>query len=258
MELPPSPPVFSPLQAEAIKGRKEDPLALKKQIYSRSLSSGANYSSSAPTHVDYLSKFQPNLGQLDEAGGLDDSDEEEEEEVRGSYRASSRAQPQRALAGRDDDESPVLGDAAHASALGIKGSRVHAVQRSQQEDFSLSKSPTIFSILSTSAHGGPHAGLGLGAHTADTSQSSTASGSPGRAILGAIAAGDVKAAGGLGLGARRPMQVNPPLGQQQAAQQAAASKRQDDDDLQFNIQLDDQEGEGEGDEQQSAGNFSIY
>jgi hypothetical protein len=278
MELPPSPPVFSPMQAEQVKGKKDDPLALKKQIYSRSLSNSANYSSSAPTHVDYLSKFQPNLGQLDEAGAGagDDSDEEEEDTSRGSYRASSRAQPQFSLAARrdvdeDDAESPVAG-AARASAqggmsmgMGIKaGSRVSAMQRSANDEFSLSKSPTIFSILSTSAHGGgggAHLGLGLGGagsssalHTADTSQSSTASGSPGRAILGAIAAGGDVAKSTAGPAAGRPLQQQQP---QQAG--AAATKRQDDDDLQFNIQLDDQEGEG--DEQQGGGNrneFALY
>lgn len=249
MELPPSPPVFSPMQAEAVKGKKDDPassIALKKQIYSRSLS---NYSSSAPTHVDYLSKFQPNLGQLDEGGAADDSDEEEET-TRGGYRPSGRAQQ---VQRRDqDDESPTLGEAAAApSAIGgigiAKSSRVSALSRG--DDFSLSKSPTIFSIMSTSAHSHAHPALGM--HTADTSTSSTASGSPGHSILGSIAAGE-------NVPKRKSLQSHKPTAAGAAADSAASRPAAPaaEDDLQFDISLtDEQEGEGDDGQKQE---FQLY
>ena len=252
MELPPSPPVFSPMQAEAVKGKKDDPassIALKKQIYSRSLS---NYSSSAPTHVDYLSKFQPNLGQLDEGGAAgDDSDEDEEETNTRGYRPSGRAQQQQR---RDvDDESPTLGEAAAAPAsttggIGIgvgKSNRVTAIARG--DDFSLSKSPTIFSILSTSAHTQAHPGL----HTADTSTSSTASGSPGHSILGSIAAGET-------VPKRKSLQSHKPPSAVAADSAASRPAPAAEDDLQFDISLtDEQEGEGD-DGQGQKQEFQLY
>lgn len=239
MELPPSPPVFSPMQAEAVKGKKDDSassLALKKQIYSRSLS---NYSSSAPTHVDYLSKFQPNLGQLDEldsAGVLDESDEEEDNASSG-YRPSGRAMQQQARRDLEEDASSgVSGGVGIGIGIGLKSgaqSRVSALARN--DDFSLSKSPTIFSILSTSAHNSAaHPGM----HTADTSTSSTASGSPGHSILGSIAAGENPK--------RRSLQSNKAPVQQQSAAAKQQADAQAEDDLQFSISLtDEQEGEGD-------------
>lgn len=230
MELPPSPPVFSPMQAETIKGKKEEStsVALKKQIYSRSLS---NYSSSAPTHVDYLSKFHPNFAPLDEAGGCDDSDEDEEEST--TYKASSRAMQAQRVADDDDDETPQQrGLGVAVKSTGAPLNRIHAVQRA--DDFSLSKSPTIFSILSTSQHN--HAPLGL--HTADTSASSSGSGSPGHSILGSIAVGAETGS----LNKRRSMTMNkPPLAAKQPQPESQAE-----DDLQFSISLtDEQDGEAE-------------
>jgi hypothetical protein len=232
MELPPSPPVFSPMQAENVKSRKDESgggVGLKKQIYSRSLASSGGiglYSSSAPTHVDYLSKFQPNLGQLDEAGAADDDSDEEEEE-RGRVSAGSGYRPSARASGgqvrRDDAESPPVGlpPSTGAVGMGIKGSRVQAVSRSGNDELSLSKSPTIFSILSTSQQNPS----GLALHAGGNS--------PGQ-VLGAIASGDIHRSSGK-------------LPERAAADAAAASSaRSEDDDLQFSISLtDDQEGEEE-------------
>jgi hypothetical protein len=248
MELPPSPPVFSPMQQEAVKGKKEEStsVALKKQIYSRSLS---NYSSSAPTHVDYLSKFHPNLGQLEEAGvdEFDDSDEEDNA-PRGSYKPSARAVNTQPRPAQDfDDDEPAGGVGLGVRGQAIKASsgasRVQQMQRG--DDFSLSKSPTIFSIMSTSQHAAAPA-----FHTADTSQSSSSSGSPGRSVLGSIAAG----ADGTTTAKRRSITSNKPP---QHALSPDASKQQDgEDDLQFSISLtDEQEGEAEDGQQQDALNL---
>lgn len=235
MELPPSPPVFSPLQVEAVKGKKEEPtsVSLKKQIYSRSLS---NYSSSAPTHVDYLSKFHPNLGQLDEAAGLDDSDEEEEEVSTTIYKPSARTMQ----TGPREVDLDEVDEPMHAGGIGIgqgfarpqQVARVQQVQRG--DDFSLSKSPTIFSILSTSQQ----QGAPLGLHTADTSTSSSGSGSPGHSILGSIAAGaDIKSR--RSLTSHKPPMATSPKHQQE-------SDAAGEDDLQFSISLtDEQDGEAE-------------
>lgn len=254
MELPPSPPVFSPMQQEAVKGKKEEStsVALKKQIYSRSLS---NYSSSAPTHVDYLSKFHPNLGGLEEAG-VDEFDSDEEDSApQTGYKPSARAvntQPQRPDFEDDSPTNAGLGVRAQAIKTTSGASRIQQMQRN--DDFSLSKSPTIFSIMSTSQHNAAAPGL----HTADTSQSSSSSGSPGHSILGSIAAG----AETTGAKRRSITSNKPPMTQQQThdAHQLASPEpnRQDsnEDDLQFSISLtDEQEGEAEDGQQQEALNL---
>lgn len=251
MELPPSPPVFSPMQAEAVKSKKDESsssLALKKQIYSRSLS---NYSSSAPTHVDYLSKFQPNLGQLDELGSaLGDESEEEEEEQAAGYRPSGRAMQQQARRELEEDSNESSGVGVGVGiGIGIGGSkqsRVSALARN--DDFSLSKSPTIFSIMSTSAHTSAHPGM----HTADTSTSSTASESPGHSILSSIAAGENPKG--------RSMQQSNRVPVQSAAEVAAAKQQADaqaEDDLQFSISLTDEQ-EGEGDDNNKQDFMPLY
>ena len=191
--------------------------------------------------MDYLSKFQPNLGQLDEldsTGVLDESDEEEE--ASGAYRPSGRAMQQQARRDMDDDSAEAAASGVGGVGIGIgigiggaKQSRVSALARN--DDFSLSKSPTIFSIMSTSAHNSAaHPGL----HTADTSTSSTASGSPGHSILGSIAAGEHHK--------RRSLQSNKAPVQQQSAAAKQQAEAQAEDDLQFSISLtDEQEGEGD-------------
>ena len=242
MELPPSPPVFSPMQAETLKGKKEEPtsVALKKQIYSRSLS---NYSSSAPTHVDYLSKFHPNFGPLEE-GGLDDSDEDQEEAPVG-YKPSARTMQvsMRPSAGGEENSpsetrTGAIGIGIGAGGLSMKN-RVQAVQRG--DDFSLSKSPTIFSIMSTSHQNPP-----LGLYTADTSASSSGS-SPGHSILGSIAAGGDSQKRRSLIGHKAPLSSTSP---DAPKSQVDASGE---DDLQFSISLtDEQDGEGEDSSQQDS------
>jgi hypothetical protein len=115
MALPPSPPVFSPVQVEsAIKQVNQ----LKQQIYSRSLS---NYSSSAPTHVDYLAQFHPSFEPLNE--GITEDDEEIDIQ----------------LEDEPDSNSIEIGKAMPK--------RISQLRSRASESFSLSKSPTIFSIL---------------------------------------------------------------------------------------------------------------
>jgi len=283
MELPPSPPVFSHMQAQQIKGKKEAPtgIALKKAIYSRSLS---NYSSSAPTNTgEFLSKFQPNFETLDEgvAGDGDELEEEEEEDqtkeellssddeiLRGSYRPSARAQQammaanlaanQRRAAEEDEasDDSTGLGGAApvHGRPIGIgiganrpavgmkAANRVQAMQQSGNDESMLGKSPTIFSILSTSAKN-PSAFLGANATMGAQTTPPT-----GQAILSSIAAG---------VDAKRRADVDEEVNDATTPDQGVvtnAADAQGEDDLQFSISLtDEQEGEPE-----DASNMPLY
>jgi hypothetical protein len=156
MELPPSPPVFSPMQAEQVKGKKEEStsISLKKQIYSRSLSS------SAPSHhIDYLAKFHPHFAALDEGSagnqeGDGDESEEEQASVPTGYRPSARAM--QAQQHHDEQGGVAIGNQNKLQQHQLQ-------QRQQQDELNLSKSPTIFSILSTSAHqqmSGPLLGIG--------------------------------------------------------------------------------------------------
>jgi hypothetical protein len=158
-----------------------------------------------------------------------------------------------------DDDSTIEDGAAHggigihAHGISMKGgshahNRVHAVQRN--EDFSLSKSPTIFSILSTSQHNPP-----LGLHTADTSASSSGSGSsPGHSILGSIAAGaETTNSKRRSLTSHKP----PTVGSLEAAKQQQADSTTEDD-LQFSISLTDEQDESGADESNKQDFLPIY
>jgi hypothetical protein len=236
------------MQAEAVKSgaaaggnaaARKDPNALRKAVYSRSLSSSAPSNGGA----DFLLKhYQPNLGGLEETGGVgegegDSSDDEDSSARNSGYRPSARAM-QTAQRAPDDEDSPVERSMQHAAGIGIgmgKGahggaSRVSAVQRG--DDFSLSKSPTIFSIMSTSQHAPAGAGPLAGMHTADTSTASSASS---QSILGGIAAGT-------DMGGRKRNSLVGHKPPQQHSPDAALGE----DDLQFSISLtDEQEGDSE-------------
>ena len=143
MTLPPSPPVWSPVQAEAARAEAEQtssssssaiaiaqhqPSHLQPtQRYSRSLS---NYSSSAPSHhPDYLAAFRP-------------------------------ARPSETKADDDDD--------SEADTQGVGGVRIHKPSSSSSSASSassgldLSKSPTILSLLSSQHSGDSSASASSG------------------------------------------------------------------------------------------------
>lgn len=142
LELPQSPPVLSPIQSQTEAAEAEAEAAAsasgqaihhpsagpaKKQTYSRSLS---NYSSSAPTHIDYLAQFGRPAG--------------EPEQGSGSGTSTITSGVSSGSSGFGISSSGVPKQVGPAG-IQITGNKRMIPQ--VKEAMSLGKSPTIFSIL---------------------------------------------------------------------------------------------------------------